>query len=230
MRKVLTLALALMLMASLALAQEAEKYITQYTNGDREQKRIAVTIDDWYEPDMLPAFLDAAQEYGAKLTLYPIGINVMKRDRAFWQRALDEGHELGNHSNTHKNLEEASRDSILAQLRNMEKRLEEALGYAHTMNTVRYPFGAGRKRGTRSAFAKTIAEAGYRHVALWDIDSTDAREILRQTQNGSIILLHGRKKDLRTLKAILPELRDRGYEMVTISELLNLPPKAAAQP
>ncbi len=230
MRRLISIVLLLALLMPAAMAEERPSYITQYTHGDREQKRIAITIDDWYEPEMLPEFLDVANEYGCKLTLYPIGVNVMERDRAHWQRALDEGHELGNHSNTHKNLDEASRDSILAQLNNMEKRLEKALGYPHTMNTVRYPFGAGRHRGTKSAFAKTINEAGYEHVALWDIDSTDAKEILKKTQNGSIILLHGRKRDLRALKTILPELRDRGYEMVTISELLNISPQTVPQP
>lgn len=229
-RKLLALGLLVCLLSGSAAASERPHYITQYTNGSREDKRIAITIDDWYEPELLPEFLDAANEYGCKLTLYPIGINVRPKEGPFWQRAIDEGHELGNHSNTHKNLENAGRDTILAQLNNMEKRLEKALGYPHTMNTVRYPFGAGRHRGTKSAFAKTINEAGYEHVALWDIDSTDAKEILKKTQNGSIILLHGRKRDLRALKTILPELRDRGYEMVTISELLNISPQTVPQP
>ncbi len=231
MRRLLALLLALLMLAPAVQAESRPSYITQYTHGDREKPRIAITIDDWYEPELLGDFLDAANGFGSKLTLYPIGDNLLERDRALWQRAIDEGHELGNHSNTHKNLEKASRDSILAQLNNMEKRLEKALGHPHAMNTVRYPFGAGRMKGTKSSFAKTIAEAGYEHVALWDIDSTDAKTILRKVENGSIILLHGRKRDLRVLKAILPELQSRGYEMVTISDLLGLPPAVqAAQP
>ena len=94
---------------------------------------------------------------------------------------------------------------------------------------MRYPFGAGRYKGTKSAFAKAINEAGYEHVALWDVDSTDAKEILKATQNGSIILLHGRKRDLRALKVILPKFAEQGYEMVTISELLGIPPKVQPQ-
>ena len=228
LRKLLIIGLLCCLVLSSGLAEERPSYITQYTNGSREDKRIAITIDDWYEPELLPEFLDLAGEYGVKMTLYPIGINLHEKDRDNWQRALDEGHELGNHSNTHRNLEEASKSSILAQLNNMEDRLEKVLGYRHEMNTVRYPFGAGRHKGTRSAFAKAINEAGYEHVALWDVDSTDAKKILKATQNGSIILLHGRKKDLRALKVILPELAARGYEMVTISELLGIPPKVRA--
>lgn len=229
MRKLLITSLLCCLIMGSGLAEERPSYITQHTNGSRDEKRIAITIDDWYEPDLLGEFLDVAAANGCKLTLYPIGINLHEKDRAGWQRALDEGHELGNHTNTHKNLEEASKTSILAQLNNMEDRLEKALGYRHEMNTVRYPFGAGRYKGTKSAFAKAINEAGYEHVALWDVDSTDAKEILKATQNGSIILLHGRKRDLRALKVILPKFAEQGYEMVTISELLGIPPKVQPQ-
>ena len=195
--------------------------ISQYTHGDREV-RIAITVDDWYEPELLPQFLDAAAEYGAKLTFYPIGMNIQVADGPLWQRAIDEGHEIGNHSNTHKNLEKASRDSIRAQLHNMEQRLEDALGHPYAVRTLRYPYGAGRMNSSKSAFAKAISEAGYADVVLWDVDYTKSRDILRKTKNGSIILLHGRKRDLRLLKEILPALRERGLEMVTVSDLLGL--------
>ncbi|MHC1786087.1 MAG: polysaccharide deacetylase family protein [Christensenellales bacterium] len=224
MRRRFLLPCLLFLFALGTASAATEPYITQFTHGDRSQPRIAITIDDWYQPELLGDFLDLAGAYGCKLTLYPIGINLLAADRAAWQRVLDEGHEIGNHSNTHKSLENASRDSILAQLNNMERRLEEALGHPHGMNTVRYPYGAGRFNGTRGSFAKAILEAGYRYAALWDIDSTDAKTILKKAENGSIILLHGRKKDLRTLKAILPELLSRGYSLVTISDLMGIAP------
>jgi peptidoglycan/xylan/chitin deacetylase (PgdA/CDA1 family) len=222
-RRLLTISLVFCLMLGTSQAAN-EPYITQYTHGDREMKRIAVTIDDWYEPELLAAFLDAADAVGCKLTLYPIGVNLRTAQRAQWQRAIDEGHEIGNHSNTHKNLEEASRATVMAQFDNMEKRLEAALGHPHTMNTVRYPFGAGRHNGTRGAFAKAVLDAGYSHVALWDIDDNNPKDIMRQVENGSIILLHANNQDLRTLKAILPQLQAEGYAMVTVSDLLGITP------
>ena len=79
-----------------------------------------------------------------------------------------------------------------------------------------------------SAFAKAVNEAGYEHAVLWDIDSTDAKKIIKTTKNGSIILLHGRKRDLRALKTILSYFQEQGYEMVTVSELLHIVPAAKA--
>ena len=43
-------------------------------------------------------------------------------------------------------------------------------------------------------------------------------------RSGSIILLHGRKRDLRALKTILSYFQEQGYEMVTVSELLHITP------
>lgn len=222
MKKFTALFLLITLIVVVPLSFAAEKQITQYLYGDRDVPNIAITIDDWYSRELLPDFLDAAEEYNCKLTFYPIGVNLVEEDRDIWNRAIDEGHEIGNHTNTHLNLKKASRDRIMHQLNNMEKRLNKCLGREYTVNTLRYPFGAGRRNGTHSAFAKAVRDAGYMHVVLWDIDTLDANKIMRKVQNGSIILLHANKKDLRVFKAILPELSDKGYNMVTVSELLHL--------
>ncbi|MDD2428453.1 MAG: polysaccharide deacetylase family protein [Eubacteriales bacterium] len=215
--------LALMLLIGLAVpAWATEPYITIYTHGDREHKRIAITVDDWYQPELLPDFLDASGKYDCKLTLYPLGVMLNIADRPLWQRVLDEGHEIGNHSNTHANLEDLNRDRIMRQLQNMENNLYEVLGFEYKINSVRYPYGAGRYKGLRSSFSQAVAEAGYIHVVLWDVDTTDSDRIMRKVENGSIILLHGRRRDLRVLKEILPQLKEQGYEMVTVSELLGL--------
>lgn len=223
MKRVVSLVLLLLLLLpNLAWAEQTPPYITQYTHGDQTRNRIAITIDDWWDPELLPDFLDVARDNGIKLTLYPVGVNLKESDRDLWLRVIAEGHEIGNHSNTHTSFEDLSRDRVERQLKNMENNLEKALGQEYTVNTLRYPFGAGRHKGTRSSLAKAVADAGYIHVVLWDIDTTDPKQILRKVKNGSIILLHSNRKDLRTMKAILPTLKERGYEMVTISELLGL--------
>lgn len=197
-------------------------YITIYKRAEINEKRIAITIDDWWHPEKLKMFLDLADEYDCKLTLYPVGVNLRKRDKDMWQRAIDEGHEIGNHTNTHVNLEKRSKESVYKQLTYMEKNLNKVLGYEYEIKTCRYPFGAGRNQSRKSLFAKTVREAGYMHVVLWDVDTTDPNKLLKSVKNGSIILLHGNGKDYNCLKKALPVLKERGYEMVTVSELLGL--------
>lgn len=197
-------------------------YITIYKRAETDEKKIAITIDDWWRPEKLKMFLDLADEYECKLTLYPVGVNLKKRDKDMWQRAIDSGHEIGNHTNTHVNLEKRSKESIFKQLTYMEKSLNKMLGYEYEIKTCRYPFGAGRHQSRKSLFAKTVREAGYMHVVLWDVDTTDAAKLLKSVKNGSIILLHGNARDYNCLKKALPVLQERGYEMVTVSELLGL--------
>lgn len=42
-------------------------------------------------------------------------------------------------------------------------------------------------------------------------------------QNGSILLYHGRAKDIRCLEKLIPQLLEQGYQCVTVSQLLGLP-------
>lgn len=193
-----------------------------YLNGDREVKSIAITVDDWKKPEELAAFLDAAEAYGCLLTLYPNGVNLNIEDRALWQRAIDDGHEIGSHSNTHDAMGDMTRDRIVRQLQLMEKNLTDCLGHPYELNTLRLPYGDGRYKGSSSAFGAALEAAGYMNIVFWDIDESTSRKILRKVKNGSIILLHGDLHDLRLLKEILPKLKESGYSMVTVSALLHV--------
>ncbi|NLB39613.1 MAG: polysaccharide deacetylase family protein [Clostridiales bacterium] len=225
MKRVVSLVLLLLLLLpNLAWAEQTPPYITQYTHGDQTRNRIAITIDDWWDPELLPDFLDVARDNGIKLTLYPVGVNLKESDRDLWLRVIAEGHEIGNHSNTHRDLAEASRDSIIKQLTNMENNLNKVLGEPYVINTVRYPFGSGRMKGLRSAFARAVSDAGYIHTVLWDVDTSKqpVNRIVPKVKNGSIVLLHANNGDLKKLKTLLPLLAEKGFEMVTVSELLGL--------
>ncbi|MGI6654436.1 MAG: polysaccharide deacetylase family protein [Christensenellales bacterium] len=226
MKRVLSLFFVLLLVfPAVGWAEQKPSYITFYRHGNENENRIAITIDDWAKPEeWLPQFLDVAKENGALLTLYPVGKYILAKDRALWQRAIDEGHEIGNHSNTHPNLANASRDRIIAQLTKMEKRLVDALGHDYTINTVRLPYGSGWEKGSRSAFARAIHDAGYVHVIRWNVDTKDltVSQIMRKVKNGSIVLLHAKKGDLKKMTALLPLLKEKGFEMVTVSQLLGL--------
>lgn len=224
MKKLSILLIFILLLGLTAQALAQDPYITIYTHGDREQKKVAVTIDDWYEPELLTDFLDVAKENDARLTFYVVGVNLKAKDKDLWQRLFDEGHEMGNHSNTHPAFKDLGRDRVKRQLTKMEENLAAAMGEEIPLNTLRYPYGSGRNNGTKSALARAVSEAGYIHVVLWDVDSTKQtpKQILKKVKNGSIILLHSNRHDLKIMRQILPKIKEAGYEMVTVSELLGL--------
>ncbi len=47
-------------------------------------------------------------------------------------------------------------------------------------------------------------------------------------KNGSILLFHTQAKDIRCLEELIPRLLEDGYELVTVSEMLDMPPVATS--
>lgn len=188
-------------------------------HGDRTQPRIAITIDDCYDSNCVLAAVELCEAYNIPITFFPIGNALKYADSELWQRALDAGCEIGNHSWGHKDLTELSDRQIRFQLLRTQQKLDEMLGYHYPMQLMRPPFGS-----TNTRVANAALSVGYMNIVKWDVDQPDAKKAFRNTKNGSILLYHARAKDIRCLKTSIPELIKRGYICVTVSELLCLPP------
>lgn len=188
-------------------------------HGDRETPQIAITIDDCYDRKHILAAVELCETYAIPVTFFPIGNALKFADSALWQRALDAGCEIGNHSWGHKDLTRLSSRDIRYQMLRTQQKIDEMLGYHYPMQVMRPPFGS-----TSSKVAKAVASVGYLHAVKWDVSQTDAAKAIKQVQNGSILLYHARAKDIRCLEALIPQLLEKGYECVTVSELLGLEP------
>lgn len=202
---------------ALFACQTADAEIPTVRCGDRERNQIAITIDDCYDSDHVLAAIELCETHGIPITFFPIG-NAMKfADGELWQRALDVGCEIGNHSWGHKDLTGLTDRQIRFQMLRVQQKLDEMLGYHYPMQVMRPPFGSTNKR-----VAAAVASVGYMSVVKWDVNETDAGRALRDVQSGSILLYHARAKDIRCLKALIPRLLERGHVCVTVSELLGL--------
>ena len=187
--------------------------------GNRSTPRIAITIDDCYDRKHILAAIELCEEYGISITFFPIGKALKFADSELWQRALDAGCEIGNHSWGHTNLTKLSTRDIRFQMHRTQQKLDEMLGYHYPMQVMRPPFGS-----TNSTVSKAVASVGYLHAVKWDVSQTDSRKAIKDVQNGSILLYHARAKDIRCLRELIPQLLEQGYECVTVSELLGLDP------
>lgn len=184
--------------------------------GNREQKKIAITIDDCYDSDHVLAGIELCEKYEIPITFFPIGNALKYADGVLWQRAINAGCEIGNHSWGHKDLTDLSDPQIRFQMLRTQQKLDEMLGYHYPMQVMRPPFGSTSKQ-----VAAAVASVGYMSVVKWDVSQTDASQALYDVQNGSILLYHARAKDIRCLKELVPRLLEQGYECVTVSELLG---------
>lgn len=194
--------------------------------GSRWRRRIALTFDDG-PGDATPAVLDVLAEHDAPATFFVLGREIAGREDTL-QRALAEGHALGNHSWSHPDL---AREPTRAadELRRCNEALAGVMG--RRPSVFRPPLGTW----TPSVLDQAV-EQGLMLVS-WDVNPHDyaggetsadriATTVLENARRGSIVVLHdggpAREPTLEALPRILAGLRDHGLQPVTVPELLRL--------
>ena len=211
-QKIACLALAVFL-APIFPAKAVEAGYTVF-HGDREQHRVALTVDDCYNIDHVQAVIDLCREYNVPVTFFVIGKALKVKDREVWQAALDAGCEIGNHTFSHARLPDLNRDGIISQLTRTQSRLDEVLGWHYAMQVMRPPYGrlsADPSHKSDLWVVEAIEDAGYVHAVRWDVSQTDPGKALRDVQCGSILLYHANPKDIRCLTRLIPNLVEAGY-------------------
>jgi peptidoglycan/xylan/chitin deacetylase (PgdA/CDA1 family) len=141
------------------------------------------------------------------------------------------GHELASHLETHTAPDLLSPCQLRAELDQVAKRIELAASISPRL--VRPPYGNAAERVARIAHEFDLGE-----VVLWSVDPRDwsevtprtiTRRVLVRARPGDIILLHDRpfqegcerwRRTIASIEELIPALRERGYEFVTVSELL----------
>lgn len=204
--------------------QEDDPWPFAVHNGDRSLPQIAVTMDDCYEFEWVEAAWQLVRDYGGAMTFYPVGTllkeeNLNPGDRELWQRIALSSSEIGTHSHHHLKMTNLNDFNMVLYSKYPQQVTDQLLGWHYPLRTIRPPFGSNNEQ-----LQRMLRIVGYRHVILWDVASTDPNEVLSQVQNGSILLFHARKKDFDCLEQVIPVLVQRGYALVTVSDLLHLPP------
>jgi len=190
-------------------------------HGPRDRRVIALTFDDGPDPVRTPALLDALAELEAPATFFLVG-DVVDANADVVRRIAREGHELGNHTYCHRYLPLARSRSVERELRATDRAVERATGVVPKL--ARPPWG-GRSPWTVRAFRRLA-----KRVVLWDINSNDwkgapaqavADRVLERARPGSIILMHeardGGEVTIEAVRLLVPALRARGFELVTVS-------------
>jgi len=184
--------------------------------------KIALTFDDGPVRRWTNRYLQVLEEHGVVATFFLTG-RMVERYPDGLRDILAKGHEVGNHSHTHRLLINLSEEEVSWELSHSNEIL---LRYGEVAPiTFRPPFG-GRNRQIDA-----IAQAQGMRTIMWDIDPQDWRGssaeemvqyVLSRTHSGSIILFHeGRSNTLEALPLIIQGLQERGFQFVTTSALLQ---------
>ena len=116
---------------------------------------------------------------------------------------------------------------IIGGLGRAQEALDQTLGYHYEIRWLRPPYGsiADGKKLKKQQVINAVKKYGFQNIIHWDVSETkDMEKALEDVQNGSILLFHSKKKDSNFLEKLIPELKARGFEMVTVSELFGFPP------
>ncbi len=202
---------------------------TTHNSGLRNEKFIALTFDDGPHPKNTPRLLEMLKSRNIKATFYVIGSSIDSNPHIL-KRIVADGHEVGNHTYTHGNLSKMSDAALRREL----DRCRDSIGRVTGVQprTMRPPYGALLTRQREMI----MREYGYPTI-LWDVDPRDwqrpgpsvvTQRILTGTRNGSVVLAHDlHKPTIDAMPATLDGLLRKGYQFVTVSQLLSR--KASAQ-
>ena len=217
--RLLILCLAVMLLSSTAMALP-ENYVVR--NGDRNVNKIAITVDDGFGHEMIYAIHELSKELDFPITWFMVGYHFLPEEKDVWEDVIAHGSEIGNHTWKHSKLLSFSTSNANTQVRLCQERVDEVLGYHYPLRLLRPPYG--QYKNSEKNFLNVFYSHGVEKVVLWDVSETDPQKAFKQVQNGSILLYHTNKKDYECLKELVPMLKEAGYELVTVSELLGLEP------
>jgi len=196
--------------------------------GSVENPAVALTFDDG-PSESTPQLLEVLERHRAKATFFMCGRNA-RRCPAIARQVCAAGHEIGNHTETHPRFDFKSPGFILREMAAAQKSIVEITGA--TPRWFRAPYGV-RWYGVGAA-QKRLGLTGVMWTAIgrdwrWPGERVAAR-LLAAASNGAIFCLHdGRtmqaRPDIRaTLDAVgqvIPQLRDQGFEFVTVGQLLR---------
>ena len=217
--RLFVLFITLMLLTSTAFALP-ENYVVR--NGSRDVPKVAITVDDGFGHEMIRAIHELSIELDFPVTWFMVGYHFLPEEKELWEDVIARGNEIGNHTWKHSKLLSFSKSNADVQVRLCQERVDEVLGYHYPLRLLRPPYG--QYKDNEKNFLPVFEKYGVEKVVLWDVSETDPYKAFEDVQNGSILLYHTNQKDYECLKILVPMLKEAGYELVTVADLLGMPP------
>lgn len=169
-------------------------------NKSRKKPFVYFTFDDGPIPEVTPWVLDTLREYNMHGTFFCVGDNVRKHSDIY-NRLIEEGHSVGNHSYSHKSGWSTDAEKYLDDV--------QLCGSFVQSNLYRPPYGRLRPQ-------QAEALRDEYQIVMWDVLSGDFdqnisaeqcyQNVIQNLKPGSIIVFHDNVKSFKTLKEVLPRV------------------------
>lgn len=197
-----------------------ELYVEEvYQPIDNGKKYVALTFDDGpgkYTKELV----DLLVKNNVKASFFMVGQNI-KNYKSSVKYAYDNGMEICNHSQNHKNLKNLSKEELEYEINSVDDMLEEITG-----QKPKYYRSPGGNQND------TVLSTIQKPCILWNVDTRDwesrdtekiISKTLKEVDDGDIILMHEiYKTTLDAVEPIIIKLKEKGYNFVTVTELYKI--------
>lgn len=190
-------------------------------NVQTEEKKIAFTMNCAWSADDIDDILETLRNNQVKITFFMVGDWVDKNPEAV-KKIHEEGHEIGNHSNTHPHVNKLTYEQNLEEIEKCSQKIEQLTGQKPIV--YRAPYGEYNEE----VIAVSL-ENGYYPIQ-WNKDTLDYnaltgeqmwKRIGNNLQNGDIILSHnGTAHTSDSLDMLIKNIKEKGFEIVKVSDLI----------
>ena len=190
---------------------------------------IALTFDDGPNTVITPQVLDLLEEHGIVASFFLIAQNITPESAEVVRRAKKMGCDIENHTVTHTAMNEMTPEEIRAEVEACTGKIIEITGEAPKF--FRPPFIAVSRALYDTVDMTVICGVGCEDWVPAVTAQERAERVLAAAEDGQIVLLHDMEWNQNTvdaLKTIIPKLKERGFEFVTVSQLFarkNVAPK-----
>ena len=211
------------------ISKNAQKYFDE-KNFDAvtldtvtKQKVMYLTFDCGYENGCTMKILDVLKEKNVPAAFF-CTLHEIQQNPDIIARAINDGHIVGNHTNTHPSMDEISRTKMKDEIKAFDDYLREHFGYSALY--FRFP------KGEYSDCAlDLVSSLGYTSVfwslaySDWDLDNQKGKDYAVETVSarfhpGAVILLHSISPDnAAALPEIIDKAREQGYEFRALTQL-----------
>ncbi len=213
-----------------SMAPRSQLYGRTFVRARGGSRQIALTFDDGPNDPHTLNLLDVLARHQVKATFFMIGRFIRERPDIA-RRVAEAGHAIGNHTHTHPNLIFCSPAQVGLQLEDCERTLADTVGEHSRL--FRPPYGG------RLPHVMRIARQRGLETVMWSVSSRDwtlkttdgiEQQVATRIRGGDVVLMHDggnqrigsyRGRTVEAVEHLIPELKAKGFEFTTVSELMK---------
>jgi peptidoglycan/xylan/chitin deacetylase (PgdA/CDA1 family) len=189
---------------------------------NKEDKFVAITFDDGPSYNTVNTIIDILKTHESKATFFLLGERINKKIHETVRKIHEAGHEIGNHSWSHKKLTSLSDNEQFQELERTNTAIKNII--QEDIKWFRPPYGCHDENVLKNVNLLNM------YSILWTVDSLDwkndksevlVERVISAVHNGAIILFHDHDSRANTVEAlprIITILKKSGYKLVTLSE------------